>query len=112
MIITKQRGKKKYITSSYFGDLRLLRQSRYETDYRELKRETEFNTAKLQQAYVVQMIKTWKMGCQELSQYISNLNSAQVENVVAEYWGSDYKEDEEKQIVQSDYVPTDEDENI
>jgi hypothetical protein len=110
-IITKQRGKKKYITSSYFSDLRLLKQSRFETDYRDLKRNTEFNTSKLQLAYVIQMIKIWRMGCQELSHYIANLNNAQVENVIAVYEGADYSEYEDVEIEKSTYVPTDEKED-
>jgi hypothetical protein len=110
MIVTKLRGKKKHVTSSYFADLRILKQSRFETDYRELKRNTEFNTEKLQLAYVVQMIKLWKMGCQELSQYISSLNNAQLENIVPHYEGTDYREDDEKQVEMSTYVPTEEDE--
>jgi hypothetical protein len=109
VIVTKQRGKKKYVTSSYFADLRLLRQSRFETDYRDLKRNTKFNTEKLQLAYVVQMIKTWKMGCQELSAYIAGLNSAQVENTVAVYEGRDYIEDDDSITSPvSDYIPSDE----
>lgn len=109
MIVTTQRGKKKYVTSSFFKDLRLLKQSRFETDYRDLKRNTTFDTSKLQLAYVVSMIKLWKQGCQELSSYIAGLNVNQLENVVSIYEGTDYTEDEEKVIVKSTYVPTDED---
>jgi hypothetical protein len=89
----------------------MLKKSKFETDYRDLYRNSEFNIEKLKLAYVIQEIKLWRMGCYELSKYVSDLPKTQLENVYADYVGEDYDAllaKDEMEIAQSTYEPTDE----
>lgn len=92
MILSKTRRNKKIVTSSYFDDIKTLRKSRYETDYRDLYRNSNFDISKLKGAYAIQEIILWRKGCWELSDYVTKLGNHQLENLQTEYFGSDYTE--------------------
>jgi hypothetical protein len=92
-IITTMRGKKKHITSSYFKDISVMRASEIDSNYRQMHRDRSgLDIPKLKLAYVIQKIKLWRQGCQELSDYIAKLSNHEIENVVADYVGEDYEE--------------------
>jgi hypothetical protein len=92
MITQKTVGKKKIISSSYFDDLSFLKKSEFETDYRDIKRNTNFDSAKLKLAYTVSKIIMWKKGCAELTAHVNTLGKSQLENIETRYLGSDWIE--------------------
>jgi len=89
MIISKSRGIKKTVTSSYFDDVTMLRKSRSESELGKLRKEGNFNVPALQQAYLIQEIKLWKMGCNELNTWVSQRSEAELKNVTTKYMGDD-----------------------
>ena len=95
MITTKTKGSKRYLSSSFFDDIRLLRKSRFDTDYRDLKMNTSFDVNRLQQAYLVQQIILWRKGCIELSDYVSKTPIDQLKNTSTVYMGEDWVEETE-----------------
>jgi uncharacterized lipoprotein YehR (DUF1307 family) len=92
MIKVSTKGKTKHVTSSYFDDMRLMKKSEFETDYRDIKRNTKFDAIKLKAAYAVQKIILWRKGCIELNQWVSTQNNSQLQNVTTDYLGEDYYE--------------------
>jgi len=96
MIVTKVKRNKKIITSSYFEDIKELKRSKYETDYLDLKRNSEFDIPKLQKAYLIQEILLWRKGCIELSDYVNKLPNNQLEGIETFYLGRDIEEETEK----------------
>ena len=92
MITSKTKGKKTYLSSSYFDDIKMLRRSRSDTDYRDLYRNTTIDVARLQGAYVVQEIILWRKGCIELSDHVSKLSNHQLEGIVTVYMGQDWND--------------------
>jgi len=102
MIKTTQRRNKKYVTSSYFDDIRTLRRSKFDTDMRDLRRNYNFDVYRLQQAYVSQEIALWKRGCWELSDYVAKLPNDQLKDLETVYMGQDWAElkDETVETVQ------------
>jgi hypothetical protein len=95
MIITTVKGKKKHVTSSYFKDMDLLRQSEVDTNFSKVRKEKTYSQddiEKLRLAYAIQKIVLFKQGCGELSSYINSLADSQLENVVPDYRGTTYEE--------------------
>jgi hypothetical protein len=92
-IVTSQRGKIKHVTSSFFKDISLLRNSEVDTGYRQRYREkSDFDLNKLQLAYAVQKIILFKKGCRELTEFANKLNSHELASYCTDYIGSDYEE--------------------
>lgn len=98
MIIQSTKRNKKTVTSSFFEDIKLLRKSRHDTDYRDLKMNSNFNVMGLRQAYLVQEIILWRKGCIELSDYVSKLPNNQIEGLHTIYMGENWVEDKEDVI--------------
>jgi acyl-CoA hydrolase len=94
MIQTKTTKTQKVITSSYFDDIKLLRSSKRETDYREMYRESQFDANKLKVAYVVHELLLFKMGCRELSDHVSKLTNEQLKGLTTNYFGATLEVDE------------------
>ena len=83
----------KSVTSSYFGDIATLRQSKSETDYAGLKKaKVDLSVLKLE--YAVSELLLWKKGCKELNEYVMALTPKQVENVKPKYMGIEYNEND------------------
>jgi len=101
LIRTTIRRNKKHATSSFFDDIRLLRRSRFDTDYRDLKNGMAFDVGKLQLAYAAQEIILWRRGCMELSDYINRLPNDQLKDLVADYMGEDWTEDKEPVAIET-----------
>jgi len=91
MIKITQRGTKKYATSSYFDDIKLLKRSKYDSNMRELK-NSNFDVNRLQLAYVTQEIILWKQGCRELTEYVIKSSNEQLNNLETVYPGRDWDE--------------------
>lgn len=89
-ITTKTKGKIKTYSSSYFDDVRVLRKSKYETDFRDLYRNSTLNVTALQGAFAVKELSLWRMGCIELSDFVSKIPNSQLEFVRTNYMGEDY----------------------
>jgi hypothetical protein len=92
LVFTK-RGKKTHVTSSFFKDIAVLRNSEIDTGYRQMyhdKRGDEVH--KLQMAYAVQKLIYFKKGCHEVSDYVMKCQPNKLENLVADYIGSTYEE--------------------
>lgn len=92
MITIKNTKTKKIISSSYFKDIQALRSSQYETDYRDLYKNTKFDVEKLKKAYAVQAIILWKKGCAELSDYASKLLPHQLDKIETQYMGETWED--------------------
>ena len=86
------RGKITHVTSTYFDDLRMIKKSEVETDYRDLHRNSNFDIAALKQSYAVQKLILFKKGCQELSEWAIQLPKDRCENITTDYMGEDYEE--------------------
>jgi len=95
MIRTIQKKNKKYLTSSYFDDIKFLKKSKYDTDYGDLKRNSTFKVDELKRAYAIQEIILWRKGCIELSDYVSKLPNDQLKDTETLYLGQDWNELEE-----------------
>jgi hypothetical protein len=112
MITQKTVGKKKIISSSYFDDLSFLKKSEFETDYRDIKRNTTFDPGKLKLAYTVSKILMWKKGCAELNAHVNGLGKSQLENVETKYMGMDWVEYEEPVVHEKRDISTIPDETL
>jgi len=98
MIRETKRGSKTHVTSTFFDDLRLLQKSEIETDYRDLHRNSLFNTEKLKLSYVVQKMVLFKQGCRELTAWVQQRSVEQLKNVTTNYYGNDYEEESENVV--------------
>lgn len=66
MIRTYNRGEKYFATSTYFDDMALLKQSRMDSKSTDLDPATK---ERLAISYVATLIKFWRYGCIELSEW-------------------------------------------
>lgn len=86
-VVTVRRGKKRYLTSSYFDDIKAtVYEQKKELDYFGMKKNNPEMLAKLQQSWVLMEFDLWKKGCHELSEHVKNMTDAQV----AQYDGTIY----------------------
>jgi len=102
LITSKIKREKKYVTSSYFDDIKELRRSKFETDYRDLYRNSAFDISKLQRAYVVKEIELFRLGCFELNEWVSKQSNDNLANINTVYAGQDWTEIDAKEIIVKD----------
>ena len=87
MIKTYTRGNKRYATSTYFDDMTLLKQSRM--DSRTLDIEDN-QKQKLSLSYATALLKFWRLGCIELSEWAQAQHSES--EYITVYKGENWKE--------------------
>jgi len=98
MIKQTKRGNVIHISSSFYDDMKLMKRSEYDTDYRDLRYNSNMDVEKLKLSYVVQKIILWKKGTQEISQWAMQQPNDYFtrNNVKLDYIGEDwvpYEED-------------------
>lgn len=88
---TKKNGVK-VITSSYFDDVKMLRESMRDSGISQMRHDKEchFDISRLMVESAAKQIALWKQGCYELSQYVQNMKEPQWKNYETEYMGEDY----------------------
>ena len=87
---------KRTVTSSYFDDIGMIRQSLSETDFRALRNEqSKFDLNKLSQAAVVEQFRLWHLGCAELNDYVARLKPEQMVGLTTKFFGEEWKPDQE-----------------
>lgn len=91
---TKKNGVK-VITSSYFNDMKMLRESMRDTDFMGMRydKTCNFDTGKLKLANAVTQITLWKQGCHELSEYVEKMSAKVAEQYETLYYGEDMPEE-------------------
>jgi hypothetical protein len=99
LVFTK-RGNKTHVTSSFFKDIAVLRNSEIDTGYRQMYHEKRGDEVhRLQKAYAVQKLIYFKKGCREISEYVLRCQPHKLENLVTDYIGTTYEEYTEPLII-------------
>lgn len=90
---TKKNGVK-VITSSYFNDMKMLRESMRDTDFMGMRydKTCNFDTGQLKLANAVTQISLWRRGCIELSDYVEKMSPKVAEQYETLYYGEDMPE--------------------
>lgn len=90
-IKTLKSGKKK-ISSSYFDDVKMLKKSLSETDFRGMRAEKGniFDLETFSMENAIMQIMTWEKGCREVTNYVKDLNANQAADIETVYMGEDY----------------------
>lgn len=88
---TKKNGVK-VVTSSYFDDVRMLRESMKDSGISQMRHDKEchFDIGALMNSSIAQQISLWQQGCRELSHYVENMKPEQWKNYEILYMGDDY----------------------
>lgn len=107
MSIYTKRVKKngvKIITSSYFDDIKMLRQSIKDTGVSQLRhdKDCKFDVSLLMISSAAQQISLWRQGCFELSQYVESMRPEQWKNYETAYMGESPDESEDTALVMSE----------
>lgn len=90
------RNGKTQISSSYFEDMVMFKKMAGDPEFKAMRWDKQTKdyyhrvAPELKAHAAVQTILCWKMGCQELSTFVSQLTDAQLENYVTKYVGEDY----------------------
>lgn len=100
---TKKNGIK-VVTSSYFDDVRMLRESIKDSGISQMRHDKNchFDVEALMGASAAQQILLWKRGCYELSNYVESMKPEQWKNYETLYMGESYTETDEMAPVLSE----------
>lgn len=100
---TKKNGIK-VVTSSYFDDVRMLRESIKDSGISQMRHDKNcnFDVEALMGASAAQQILLWKCGCYELSNYVESMKPEQWKNYETLYMGESYTETDEMAPVLSE----------
>lgn len=100
---TKKNGIK-VVTSSYFDDVRMLRESIKDSGISQMRHDKNchFDVEALMGASAAQQILLWKHGCCELSNYVESMKPEQWKNYETLYMGESYTETDEMAPVLSE----------
>jgi hypothetical protein len=98
---TTKSGVKTRVTSTYFDDVRMIRQSKMDSKQSiyDLRKEAakerttvQFDVGGLQVAWAAQELKLWRMGCRELSEWARTQSPNALDGVTTVYMGEDWEE--------------------